>query len=176
MKGVFVSDLEDVMSDLSELIQDEGLTVGRFMKFGTNVMQVLGTDDPLSGMSIVGLFVLAMGDDNYAVATRYALGVFNEDEKMYGVFNTPWGPQEGIEENLTFRRTKLIESGRVKASEATLRRWEKVGLKTLAGRIIEEGKRSADEEKSEVVKEVKLLRREVRELKQMIEQLLKLSR
>jgi hypothetical protein len=176
-----MSAMDEVMGDLSELIQDAGFQPDRFQKFGTSIMKALDTDDPHEAMSVVEGFVLAMGDDKYATSARYALGIFNNDEigvLDYRLWRTPTPDDEWLDPHLILRdrRKVLIKSAGFTVSEATLRRWEKVGLKTLAGRIIEAGKRKSNEPSNDLVAEVKHLRKEVQELKGMIEQLLKLSK
>lgn len=121
------SKLDRVVAELSELIQDEGLTPERVLRFGNTIQGVM-KGRPWELAHEIYLLSLALGDDKYAQALRYAFGV------------TVPPPHEKAADNLTERRSQLLESGLFpEVSEATLRRWEKTAMKLLAQRILEQG-------------------------------------
>lgn len=107
--------VEKIESELSELIQDEGLHPARVGRFAPNIMKAMRTENWHHATDGIKDDCWALGESKYAVALRAAFGI-----TVYA-------------ESLTLRRSNLLDSGDFpNVSEATLRRWEKIAIKQLA--------------------------------------------
>lgn len=111
------------MAELSELIQDEGLTVARVDKVAKTIIGVMNVP-AWEVPAEISKLTLAMEDDKNTRALRNAFGLTVPRRKAPA-------------HSLTERRKQLLSSTFV--SEATLRRWEKAAIDQLAQRILDQG-------------------------------------